>query len=92
MSASESTPDPTPEATADERLLIDDARKQRNRQRSGFNFIITLAVGAVSLCIFGLGIEFRISDGPLGVGEIDDRHLALVAVAADEIAEIGETG
>jgi heme A synthase len=47
MSASESAPDPTPEPTADERLLIEDARKHRNRQRSGLNFIITLAVGVV---------------------------------------------
>ena len=51
MSASGPTPDPTAEPaaepTADERLLIEDARKQRNRQRSGFNFIITLVVAAV---------------------------------------------
>ena len=47
MSASESASGPTPEPTADERLLIEDARKQRNRMRSGFNFIITLAVAAV---------------------------------------------
>ena len=59
MSASDSTPDPTPEPTADERLLIDDARKQRNRQRSGFNFIITLAVAAV-LVVLGWLVIFQV--------------------------------
>lgn len=59
MSASERIPDPTTEPTADERLLIDGARKQRNRQRSGFNFIITLAVGAV-FAVLGWLVIFQV--------------------------------
>jgi hypothetical protein len=55
MSASESTSGPT----ADERLLIDDARKQRNRQRSGFNFFITLAVGVAS-AVLGWLVIFQV--------------------------------
>src|SRR5260221_1281418 len=59
MPVSESTPDPTPEASADERRLIDDARKQRNRQRSGFNFITTLAVAAL-LAVLGCLVIFQV--------------------------------
>jgi hypothetical protein len=55
MSASE----PTPEPTADERLLIGDAKKQRNRQRSGFNLIITLAVGA-ACAVLGWLVIFQV--------------------------------
>ena len=55
MSASEATPDPT----ADEQLLIGDAKKQRRRQRSGVNFIITLAVAAV-LGVVGWLVTFQV--------------------------------
>jgi hypothetical protein len=55
MSASEPAPDPTP----DEQLLIDGAKKQRKRQRSGFNFFITLAVAA-ALAVAGWLVIFQV--------------------------------
>jgi hypothetical protein len=45
--------------TPDEQLLIDDARKKRNRQRSGFNLIITLAVG-LAFAVVGWLLIFQV--------------------------------